>query len=147
LLPDGAEIEKIELPGVSIAKGADGKSWAATPATAAASPGELQQLVDAWKSERAMWCQLDEGTLDPTAESVTVTLKDRKLNFRVVSREPQLVLAAPDFKLRYTLSKADADKLLKLPTAKPATPAAATSVALPGISAPAVAAPNPPSPK
>jgi hypothetical protein len=45
-------------------------------------------------------------------------------------------LAAPDLRLRYTLSKTDADKLLKLPTAKPA--AAATAGVPDAVSLPAV---------
>jgi hypothetical protein len=131
LLPADAQIEKIEVPGFTVARNADGKGWQATPADGNENFGDLQQFVDAWKGERAMWCQLDSAApaADEKADDrITITLKDRTLQFRIVSRDPQFVLAAPDLKLRYTLSKADADKLLKLPT--PAKPAPA--VAKPG---------------
>ncbi|WP_169729299.1 DUF4340 domain-containing protein [Solimonas soli] len=139
LLPGSAEIDKIEVPGLSVARGADGKSWAATPASAAATTDALAAFVDAWQHARAMWNARmpdDAGKGEP----ITLTLKDGVVNLVLVSREPQLIIDRPDLRIRYSLSKADEDKLLKLAEppkpaesepAKDARPAAAASSAKP----------------
>jgi hypothetical protein len=121
LLPAGADIQKIEVPGLAVARSADGKAWEATPSGAAPTRETLQQFVDAWKSARALWMQLETGA--PSGDAVTVTLKDRVLPLQIVSRDPQLVLYRPDLKLRYVLRKTDAGPLLKLPAPKAAAPA------------------------
>lgn len=130
LLPEKAEIRKIEVPGLSLTRSADGKGWEAVPAGASAK--DLQALADAWSDARAMWCQYDSAPTSPevaNGQPVTITLKDRTLQFRIVSRDPQFVLAAPDLRLRYTLGKTETDKLLQLPASKP--PASASTVASP----------------
>ncbi len=140
LLPDQAQIQKIEVPGLTLTRSADGKSWEGAPAGTSAA--DLQAFVDGWSKARAMWCQFDNAPASPeviTGDPVTITLKDRALPFHVVSRDPQFVLAAPDLKLRYTLSKTEVDKLLKLPAPKPA--AAATAATLPKATVPSATAP------
>jgi hypothetical protein len=123
LLPSGADIDKIELPGLTVARAADGKGWTATASEGDASADALQKFVDAWRNEHSMWNQLATDT--PKGDTVTVTLKGgTALQFLIVSRDPQFVLERPDLKVRYTLSKDDAGKLLKLPAAKPAPDAA-----------------------
>lgn len=144
LLPEKAEIQKIEVPGLSLTRSADGKSWEATPAGGSAA--DLQALADAWINARAMWCQYDNAPASAEVtggDAVTITLKDRKLQFRVVSRDPQFVLAAPELRLRYTLGKTEVDKLLRLPAPKPAAagsapaPASAIVPVAPGAAPPA----------
>jgi len=124
LLPEGGEIASISVPGLRVARSADGQSWSAEPADPKAGSDELQKFVDAWVGARAMWNAATPADAKPAAnpEAVTVSLKDgRSLNFTIVAREPQLVLERADLKVRYSLSKADIDKLLKLPAA-PAPP-------------------------
>lgn len=124
LLPARAEIDRIEVPGLSVARGADGKTWTAIPAANAASGDALAGFVSAWQSARSMWnaaMPADGGQGEP----ITVTLKGAVIRLVLVSREPQLVIDRPDLKIRYTLSKADTDKLLALASPAPDKPAAA----------------------
>ena len=71
-----------------------------------------------------MWnARTPEGAAD-SGEIVRLELADGTVELRVVAREPQLLIDRADYGVRYTLSKADADKLLKLPQPAP-TPASA----------------------
>lgn len=129
VLPAGAELVKLQLPGLSLQRSADGKTWTATPATPPAAPEAAEKLVQAWREARAMWMAAEpaEGS---TGEAVTLTLKDgREIPLIVVEREPQLVLARPDLRLRYTLSKALESELLTLAAPNPPKAAAADSPA------------------
>lgn len=123
LLPTGSELVKLQLPGLTLQRVADGKSWSITPAPAAAAPHAAETLVKAWQDARAMWMAAEP---EPAAQgdAVTLGLKDgREIRLVVVERDPQLVLARPDLKLRYTLSKALDSELFQLATAaKPAEP-------------------------
>jgi hypothetical protein len=112
LLPAGADIRKIEVPGLTVARSADGKGWETIPANVNATSDALQQFIDGWKSARALWVQPETGTVP--GEAVTVTLKDRSISLLIEARDPQFVIDRPDLKLRYVFRKPDADKLLKL---------------------------------
>lgn len=116
LIPEGAEIQSIALPGLDLSRTADGK-WQLSPPQAGASADQMQKLADGWKNARSMWNAAE--TADSfKGDVVTVTLKDQSLRFIVAEREPQLVLVRPDLKVRYTLSKALEEELLKLPAEK-----------------------------
>lgn len=116
LLPDKADIQRIELPGLTVARDANGKGWTTTPAADAAL---AQALADHWLQARAMWTQAAEPG-EPKGEPVKIVTKDKTCDFLVVARDPQLTIENPALKLRYVLSKADTDKLLKLEAPKPA---------------------------
>lgn len=121
LISPGAEIDKIEVPGLSVSR-SDGKDWSATPASDAASGDALARFVQAWRAARSMWnaaMPADGGKGEP----ITLTLKDGTVHLVLVSKAPQLIIDRPDLKLRYTLSKADADTLLTLTEPKPGEPA------------------------
>lgn len=127
LLPLGAEVSTISVPGLKVARSADGKSWTADPADPKAGSDELQKFVDAWTGARALWNAAMPADAKPVANQQTavVTLKDgSSLSFNIAGRDPQLVLERADLKVQYDLAKSDADKLLKLPQppAPPATP-------------------------
>lgn len=112
LISPGVDIDKIEVPGLSVSRSA-GKDWSATPASDAATGDALARFVQAWRAARSMWnaaMPADGGKGEP----ITLTLKDGVVHLVLVSKEPQLIIDRPDLKLRYTLSKADADTLLKL---------------------------------
>lgn len=122
LLPDKAEIASISVPGLKVTRGADGKSWTADPADPKAGSDELQQFADAWSKARALWNGAIPADAKPAAtpENISIVLKDgRTLNYTVVSRDPQLVLQSDELKIRYSLAKDDADKLLKLQSPPP----------------------------
>ncbi len=118
LFPAGAEIERIELPQLTLAKGADGK-WSVTPADPNAGADSMQKLADGWKGARSMW---NEMAPDPKVgakaggDKVKVTLKGGVAReFVVVAREPQLKLRRADLGVNLVMSRALADELLKLP--------------------------------
>lgn len=126
------EIQSITLPGLALARAADGKGWTLTPEQLEASSDQKQQLADAWKDARSMWnAALPEGA---TGEPVTVVTKDGTVNFLVLARDPQLVLGRADLKLQYTLSKELVEQLLQLPAPPPKEEPAP---AAPAVEAPA----------
>jgi len=118
LFPAGAEIERIEVPGLTLAKGADGK-WAVTPANPKATADAMQKMADGWKGARSMWNELARDT-KVTGDKVRITLKGGVTReFTVAAREPQLKLHRADQGVNLVLSKALADELLKLPEPPP----------------------------
>ena len=128
LLPAGAEIVKIEVPGLTLARSTDGQSWSLSPDQPEASADQKQKLADAWKSARAMWNAAAPAGEAGGGEPVTITLKDGVVNLLVVAREPQLVIGNPALGVHYTLSKALEAELLQLPAAAaPSEPAAPTT--------------------
>lgn len=124
LLPQGADVARIEVPGLVVARAADGPGWTSTPSDAAATSDRLQKLVDAWREASASWNQAVSALAPadsnpetaPGHASATVTLSNGSaLVFRIASREPQLVLERSDLNVRYNLPKTAADQLLALP--------------------------------
>lgn len=118
----GDEIVGLELPGLSLAKNAEG-AWTATPATPEATPEAINTLVGNWKAATAMW---NESAGEPVqGERLRVLLKGGEAReFTVAATDPQFSLYSPTLKLRFQLSRALADELLKLPAPKPAEPEA-----------------------
>lgn len=134
LLPANADITRIAAPGLSIEKTADG-AWI-SPDHPQARPEQLLAVVTAWKNAKAMFNAAIEPD-DAKAEPVGLTLSDgRTIGFNIVARDPQLLLSRADLGVRYTVSKADIDTLLKL--GEPA-PAAAQPAATSAADAPAAA--------
>ncbi len=128
LFATGDALAKIELPGLTLTRAADGQ-WQAPAGTPDATPAALKTLAEGWQSARAMWCEAAEGAA-PAGEPVRITTADGRVSeFIVAATEPQLALYAPALKVRYQLSQALADTLLKLP--KPAPAAAAAPEAKP----------------
>lgn len=118
LVPSTAEIARVELKGLTLAKSADGK-WTLTPADPKAGADQMQRLVDGWKSARSMWNELVADPSKIKGDEVKVTLKDGSVReFIVAATEPQLKLFRPDLGVIFVMSKALADELLKLPAPK-----------------------------
>lgn len=121
LLPPAAKLVKLALPGLTLTRTADGKSWTADPADPKAGADAAQKLVDAWSGAQSLWNAMTPADAKPPAkpETATLTFADgHTLTFDIVSRQPQLVLERPDLKLRYSLSKEDDDRLFKLAQAE-----------------------------
>ena len=134
LLPLGAEIVSVTVPGLKVSRSADGKSWTADPADAKAGSDELQRFIDTWSNARSLWNAAMPADAKPVAnpQVAVIALKDgSSLSFNITGRDPQFVLERADLKLQYDLAKSDADKLLKLPEppAPPATPQTAPAPA------------------
>jgi len=138
LLPQGAEIVGVTVPGLKVSRSADGKSWTADPADPKGGADELQKFIDAWTGARALWNAATPADAKSAAnpQTAVLALKDgSSLSFNIVGREPQLVLERADLKVQYDLAKSDADKLLKIPEppplAAPATDKKAETVPAP----------------
>lgn len=117
VLPKGAVIERLELPRLTLVKGAAG--WSLTPADPKATTDQMQKLADGWQGARSMW---NEMARDAKAggERVKITLQGGATREWVVAaREPQFKLHRPDLGVTLVLSKALADELLKLPPPAP----------------------------
>ncbi|MCI0749817.1 MAG: DUF4340 domain-containing protein [Nevskiales bacterium] len=117
LLPEGSEIQRLELPGLTLAKNAAG-TWSSKPAHPKASGDTLQKLVDGWKTARSSWNETGKDARTK-GEAVTVKLGDgTALRFVIVEKDPQLKLHRPDLGVTFVLSKTQADGLLNLPEAE-----------------------------
>lgn len=112
LLPDGAELQRVALPDLTLVRTADG--WQSEPLDASATPERIAPLVEAWSRARAMW-NAAENEESPQGEAVALSLAGgEQIHLLVVAREPQLVVSRPDYGVRYHLSKALGEELLKL---------------------------------
>lgn len=115
------ELVKIELPSVTLSKGADGQ-WSAPANTANATPAAVKALAEGWKAARALWCEPAEGAA-PSGAALRFTLRDGHVaDYVVAATDPQLALYAPALKVRCQFSKQLVDELLALPVPKPAEP-------------------------
>jgi len=119
IFPASAEIERIQLPKLTLAK-TDGK-WVLAPPDPRPGADEMQKLVDAWKNARSMWNEQASG-LQVKGDRVKVSLKGGEIReFVIAATDPQFKLHRPDLGVTFVLSKALADDMLKL-AAPPATP-------------------------
>ena len=119
VLTENAEIRKIEVPGLTLERNAEGR-WVLNPPDPNAGADQMQQLADNWKRVHSMWNEFDANAKDAKGDPVTITLKDRAVKFIVVSRDPQLQLERPELGVRFNLGKDQIDQLLKLPAPAPA---------------------------
>lgn len=98
------------LPAAELVRQADGR-WELKPAKQGLSQDDLNRWAEQWKfsAEQAM----PAANTAAAPETVTVTLKSGKtLAFRIVQREPQLVLLREDEGMQYQFSKEAGNKLL-----------------------------------
>lgn len=139
LLPAGADIAKLELPGLSLTRGADGKAWTTQPAGPAATAEAIDALVANWRGARAIANEaLPVAAKTPdAAQQVVLTLADgSQRRYGIGAREPQLLLDDSTLGIRYRLAPDEAARLLALPAPKAA---AADKAAGAGAAAPAMA--------
>ncbi|MBL6749146.1 MAG: DUF4340 domain-containing protein [Nevskia sp.] len=147
LLPQGSSIASIAVPGLGIARTADGKGWNVTPADPHAGSDAPQKLADAWSAAQSEWNTAAPAPGSAAAGAAgtgtaTVTLGNgQALVFRIVSRDPQFVLARDDLKVQYVLGAGEADRLLKLAVPPPADKAPATAEKKTGPGTPAAPPP------
>jgi Domain of unknown function (DUF4340) len=110
-------VQAIRLPAFTVTRGSNGE-WTAPPGTAHATPAALKALAESWEGARALYNEAAPGEA-PKGDAVQITLKDGTTRaFVVAATEPQLALYAPALHIRYVLSKALVDTLLKLPAPK-----------------------------
>lgn len=112
LLPENAKVREMNLPGLKASLGQDGK-WTkeTTPPDAKADIPEMAAL---WATARA----IDVKRLDKPAQGDPVKIglaEGGPVDFVIVQREPDVVLARPDLGLQYELTGTTARQLLNLP--------------------------------
>jgi hypothetical protein len=114
LLPEGARVTGIAIPGLKATQGQDGK-WTREPA--GAKP-DLSELASLWATARAIDVKRPEGAIK--GDPVRITLAEgNPVDFLVVQREPDLILARPDLGLQFELTGETARQLLNLPRPAP----------------------------
>lgn len=132
LLPENAEVQSIQLSGPSLrfalpkgegdkvaailtlSKAKDGK-WNAEPAQASATP--LSDMAEAWSKARAYDVQTYTLPKDGKvpAETAKITLANgQTVAFLVLQRQPDAILARPDWGLQFHLVESLSQQLLTL---------------------------------
>ena len=110
LLPDEAKPNEIFLPGLKLRLGADSK-WSAEP-TDDAGEG-ISELVQTWQSARAIDVKRIQQPLQGDVIRVGFSNHD-PVEFIIVQREPDLLLARTDWGLQYQVTAESAKHLLSL---------------------------------
>ncbi len=121
LLPENAKVREIVVPGLKATLGQDGK-WAkeASPETKL----DIPELATLWATARA----IDVKRLEQPAKGDIVRIglaEGNPVEFVIVRKEPDPVLARPDLGLQYELTGETARQLLNLPKAEASPPPAA----------------------
>lgn len=113
LLPRDAQLQSLTLPGFSLSR-ADGR-WRLDPSREV-SMDDIVQFLDAWRGAQALQVTRYQGR--PGQGRVTAVLQDgAALEFSILAREPELILARPDLGLQYHLGGGGGQRLLQLPQA------------------------------
>ncbi|BBL76703.1 hypothetical protein MishRS11D_38010 [Methylomagnum ishizawai] len=115
LLPENAKVREILVPGLKAALGPDGK-W--TKESAPNNRSDLPELATLWATARA----IDVRRLEQPAQGDPVRIglaEGNPVEFVIVRREPDPVLARPDLGLQYELTGETARQLLNLPKPAP----------------------------
>lgn len=113
IVPKGRTLQRIELPGLTLAR--EGETWKSTEQPDA-DPAQLAKLAQAWQDARALW-NAAEPAEGSSGDNVRLVLEDGSaIELKVQAREPQLLLARPALKVHYTVSKALVKELFELPS-------------------------------
>ena len=117
LIPEGAKIRQIELPGLKAMKGADGH-WTAEPAGDGKT--DWAELASTWATARAI--EVKRLDKDSQGDTIRITLNEGPpLEFVILRKEPGLILARRDLGLQYEITADTSRDLLnqKQPDPKP----------------------------
>lgn len=123
LLPDDSAINALELPGLSLFQ-SDGVNWRLVPAREGVSADTIDALVSAWNRTSALYVRRYHApsATDAEPDTIRITQGDsRPVEFLVITRAPDLVLARPEWGIQYHLPAESGAELLALP--EPAVPA------------------------
>lgn len=110
LLPDGAKPNEIFLPGMKAMLSQDGR-WTMDPPSDAV--GGVADLVSAWQSARAIEVRrIDQA---PQGDTIRIGFSNHApVEFVIVQREPDLMLARADWGLQYIIAGMSSKQLLAL---------------------------------
>ncbi|MDH5785878.1 MAG: DUF4340 domain-containing protein [Chromatiales bacterium] len=112
LLDEGATIEALSLPGLSVSW--QETEWQLTPAPESFSADQITRLIDNWKLAAAMEIKPYDGA---GGEKVSLTLStgEEPVELLLTAQEPDLILARPDIGVQYHFASTSSEKLLQLP--------------------------------
>ncbi len=132
LLAPNAHIHRIELPDLTLEE-TEGR-WQATPDQGSAvDSDQLVQFVERWENAQALSLRRDTTTDDAGRVRIVLRGKDQPLILTIRSRDPELVLARPEWGVQYVMAE-PAGRFLSL--ANPTPPAPAAAPAPPPVDAP-----------
>ncbi len=114
LLPVGARLREIELPGLHLLQ--DDDQWRLAEGEAA-SADAVQALVDAWRHARALRVSRSDGEADGTAITLRLAGEAPPRRFVLQRGEDEVLLIRPDLRLSYHFTPEVAGHLLALPPA------------------------------
>ena len=115
LLPENAKPNEIFLPGLKATLGQNGQ-WTLDPPTDAAA--RMADLVNAWQSARAIEVKRIEQA--PQGDIVRIGFVNHApIEFVIVQREPDLLLARADWGLQYLVAGESGKQLLSLKQPEP----------------------------
>jgi hypothetical protein len=115
LLPENAKVREISIPGLKAVLGPDGRWTREPPSEAKPDLGELATL---WATARAIDVRRLEKPVQGDAVRIGLA-EGNPVEFVIVQREPDLVLARQDLGLQYELTGETARQLLNLPKSEP----------------------------
>jgi hypothetical protein len=115
LLPEDASIIALQLPGLTLQQG-NGINWQLVPDDPDTSADAINTLLNNWLHASALYVRrLEPGEFDNTI-SLTLKGENEPVVFTLISREPDLVLARPEWGIQYHLTADVGQGLLALPT-------------------------------
>ncbi len=114
LLPEDASIIALQLPGLTLQQ-SDGVNWQLVPDDPDTSADAINTLLNNWLRASALYVRrLEPGEFDNTI-SLTLKGENEPIVFTLISREPDLVLARPEWGIQYHLTADVGQGLLALP--------------------------------
>lgn len=120
LLPEGAEIEAIELPDMKISRKEAG-GWQIEPQPKGVSADAVNALVDAWRHATAI--KVEDYAEGEKPRPVKVVLAgDAVVEFELDSARDRHILARPDLRIQYVVSETTVEELTALKTEATAGP-------------------------
>ena len=113
LLPAGAVVTGLSLPGLSLALDEE-NHWQLQPADPAVSADAIRLLVSAWRNARALYVREHDGD---SGQAVQVRLQgsEQPLEFLLRTNEADIILARPDRGIQYHLTAEAGRALLEIP--------------------------------
>jgi len=120
LLEEHAVITRLALPELTLAQNEAGH-WELHPENPAVSADAIQQLLSGWQQARALYVR--PWRQETSGAGITVQLAGggKPLDFILLSRSPEFILARPDLGIEYHFSKDTEKQLLEIGTIPPAT--------------------------
>lgn len=118
LLVDRGAITRLELPGMTLSQSED-PHWQLDPVDDEVSADALQQLIDNWKNASALYVSRYDDAEATERVTIHTTGQPEPLVLQVVSHAPELILARPDWGIKYHLTTGLEGSLFALPGPDP----------------------------